>query len=704
VWLFLIVLFAVAESTLLLFHHARGRQSLSVSEAVLLPMFVSFSLDQVVWGVFFAMVLVRARVFREGMLRHVFNVSQYVLAAALGAVVWSVLRDASPGLDGQDVIAAVVALIAYAASSHVFVACAITFAEGARFVDLVRAVGPATLLNLGGSIAIGVLFAASYSGAHWTLLLFPLPLAGLYLGFRAMVRQSGERERVEKLHEATRALASSPDLDQAVAGFLGAVAQLASAADAGVLIASKDRFYWTRVGSSRPEIVMEETTDGPLLDLLNQVQSTRRVLVASGDADTPGRTLAERLGAHSMIVAPFVDEDGFLAVFNRTGADEFGEADARLIEALAQELVLSLDSYRLFAEVAEERQRFRRIFDASKEGVCLLDADARVRAWNPTLERMSGYSETEVMGAPWSDRIVIRTRDHRRIEGLDLVEVRPETELELVSREGPSRWVSILSSATQAAKEAGWVVLVRDVTAEHEAEEAKSDFLSTISHELRTPLTSIKGSLTIMSRGADALPPGVFDQMVGVMSRASDRLERLVLNLLFVSQMETDRAPELLGQEVVLDPVVRDKVEAILRDHSAIELRLADPPLVVRADRERVGQVIEHLLENALKFGGSGRITVEVRHSNGYAELVVGDQGPGIPAIDHERIFDRFVRLGNVLTRETQGAGVGLFIVKRAVDAMDGEVWVESQPGQGARFHVKLPLARPALVTDSASA
>lgn len=151
--------------------------------------------------------------------------------------------------------------------------------------------------------------------------------------------------------------------------------------------------------------------------------------------------------------------------------------------------------------------------------------------------------------------------------------------------------------------------------------------------------------------------------------------------------------------------VVRERVNSILRDHDNVALEITGKTLHVRADRERLSQVIEHLLENALKFGGpNGKIAVTIGRSNGYAHLTVSDEGPGIPGADQDRIFERFIRLGDVLTRETQGAGVGLFIAKSAVEAMDGHIWVESEPGKGATFHVEVPLARPVAVEEAEGA
>jgi signal transduction histidine kinase len=189
-------------------------------------------------------------------------------------------------------------------------------------------------------------------------------------------------------------------------------------------------------------------------------------------------------------------------------------------------------------------------------------------------------------------------------------------------------------------------------------------------------------------------------QMVAIMKRGSDRLERLVMNLLAVSQLEMGDV-QVFPDEIDVEEIVKGRIENVLPDHAQIEFNM-DESITVRADRERLAQVIEHLLDNARKFGGEeGKITISIDKENGFAHMKVTDEGPGIAKIDHDRIFDRFVRLGHVLTRETQGPGVGLFIAKRSIEAMGGTISVESAPDQGATFHVRVPLARPMAVTGT---
>jgi PAS domain S-box-containing protein len=690
------VLFGVTESTLLIFHHERGRQSFSASEAVLLPMVLALPYEQLVWAIASAMVVVRIRVWSEGFIKHFYNVFQYVISAAAAGGIWLLFGDSLSGFSFRHMAILTLSVLVYAIISHVLTAIVISLAESLAFVKVVTNIATPTLLNLFGNVAIGVLFAAAYAGGSWTVALFPLPLAGLYLGFRAVLRQQGERERIEKLHEASRALASSPDLDQAVIGFLHAVEKIVSAAEARVVLSGRDGWVWFGVRGGDVVGAVEPVEGTALEALVAELQRTGKPLIVDEESPAELQTIAAGLGARSLVSVVLQEEGGCLLALDRVGADAFGPSDAKLLEALADELTLSLDSYRLFAEVAEERERFVRIFTASKEGIMLMDHEGIVRAWNPALENITGYTAAEVTGQLWSNRVVLRTRDSQRIEGAGLVDVDPDTEYELVTRQGPGRWVALLTGPVQTGEDQGWVVMMRDVTAEHSAEEAKSDFLATISHELRTPLTAIKGSLQVLDRLVEEETDA--GQMVGVLQRGADRLERLVLNLLFMSQVETDGTLDLVTDEVDMTYQVRHSAEVLLRDHPRVQLDLPPGPVMVRADRERFLQAVDHVLENAMKHAALGRIRLSVSIDNGYAQLEVTDDGPGIEPEDQERIFERFVRLGDPMTRESQGAGVGLFIARRSLEAMGGRIWLESTPGEGATFHIAVPLARPMAV------
>lgn len=703
-WAFITATFALLESADLLFHHEGGREGLSASETVLLPLVVGFSFGQAVWGVVIAITITSLLDKRVSGAKALFNVAELGCAAAAGAGVWSLFSEPANTLTPRNAVVAAVAILFFATLTHVFVAGAIALAQGSSFRPFSGGVKSVLGWNLGGNITLGLFLAASFLNSRWTVLLFPLALAALFVGYRAVVRQSAERERVIHLHSATRALASNPSLDAALLGFLGAVGEVASSREAHVIVESAKGNVWTGVRGSEVLANMVPATEGALVNVLRTLQKSPRPLEASATTDKPTSELLNELGGETMIAVPLLDGDsvaGCLMVLDRVGADDFGTSDVKLLETLANELVLTLDSHRLFEQVSEERERFRKIFDSSKEGVVLIDDTARVRAWNPAAERITGFRAAEMEGHVWSDFIVVRTQDHERLAGAAVTEASPEAELELVTKEGPSRWISILSSPVQG-QEKGWVVLIRDVTAEHILEESKSDFLSTISHELRTPLTTIKGSVQVLTRKKEEQSP-IEQQMLSVLQRGTDRLERLVLNLLFVSQLDVNEGLKVHAEEVDLEEIVRLRAEVMAADHPDVTLHSPDGPVIARADRERMLQVVDHLIENAVKFCPDAPIEIEMGSDGGFAYVSVKDMGPGIPKVDQERIFERFVRLGHVLTRETQGPGVGLFIVKKAIEAMGGSVHLESAPGRGSRFTVTVPLVRPAVVADTSA-
>ncbi|HJR45332.1 MAG TPA: ATP-binding protein, partial [Actinomycetota bacterium] len=697
-WLALTLLFALSEYGAMLFHHEGGRQGLTTSEAMVLPMLVALSAPQFIWGITIGAAVAYIADRRVAPLKKAFNIGQFGCSAAIASGLWTWLSAPGPVFTPRNAAVAAACVLVFAVATHIFVAIAISVAERKRFSDLTKDVAEAIGWNVLGNVTLGLLFAAAYVAASWTIVLFLLPLGALHFGYRAVVRQSRERERLQDLHEASRALASSPDLGEALSRFLLSIADMTSASKAFALVMHQRKVLYSAVAGGTSVADLTEVDEGPHGDILDQLMSDPTPIVAQED-DEASKDLREALGATSLVGVPLVDDGetvGCLVVLDRVGAEEFGESEVRLLEAVGNELVLTLDSYRLFAEVAEERERFQQIFAGSKEGICLLDEEGVIRAWNPALARITGFDEEDIIGEKWFERILVRDRHHQRVEGLDIVTVSPDEELELVTRKGPPRWVAIMSGEMQSEDEKSWVILVRDITAEHELEESKSDFLSTISHELRTPLTTIKGSLQVMSRPNAAPQSDIGKQMIEIMKRGSDRLERLVMNLLAVSQMEAGDV-QVYPDEVPLEEMVRARIASILIDHPQVEVN-AHENVTVRADREKLAQAIEHILDNARKFGPeTGMITVEIATENGYARLSITDEGPGIPKIDQDRIFDRFVRLGHVLTRETQGPGVGLFIAKRSVEAMGGSVEVDSEPGRGATFHVRIPLALAAV-------
>jgi two-component system, OmpR family, phosphate regulon sensor histidine kinase PhoR len=232
-----------------------------------------------------------------------------------------------------------------------------------------------------------------------------------------------------------------------------------------------------------------------------------------------------------------------------------------------------------------------------------------------------------------------------------------------------------------------------------DAQRLKDEFFALVSHELRTPLTSIVGYLELLiEEEAGEISP---DQrrFLGVIERNARRLQRLVGDLLFAAQVEAGTL-SLDRESVDLEEVVREAVATgrPRADRAQVEL-VADtgdvPP--VEGDPDRLGQVVDNLVSNAIKFTpAGGRITVRLCRQDGRARIEVQDTGIGIPAAEQARLFERFYRASSATERSIPGIGLGLSISRAIAEAHGGAIVFESQEGSGTTFTVELPIARAA--------
>ena len=255
-----------------------------------------------------------------------------------------------------------------------------------------------------------------------------------------------------------------------------------------------------------------------------------------------------------------------------------------------------------------------------------------------------------------------------------------------------------------------------------EIDRLKSDFLSNVSHELRTPLTSIRSFTEIMLDDPEALTEDERVEFLGIIANQTERLTRLISDLLDLSRIEAGEmrcrlTPVALSQIIdrCLETLRTLAADREIRVRTEIEL---DLPAVL-ADSDRISQVITNLVDNAIKFtqprgvitvvarpcvdrepqgmgpqrGGPAGMTSISPESEAYVLVEVRDTGMGIPREHHQRIFDKFGQVGNVLTEKPQGTGLGLAISGNIVVQHGGAIWVESTPGEGSTFRFTLPVA-----------
>jgi signal transduction histidine kinase len=243
----------------------------------------------------------------------------------------------------------------------------------------------------------------------------------------------------------------------------------------------------------------------------------------------------------------------------------------------------------------------------------------------------------------------------------------------------------------------GRIWTLRDVTQQRELERLKEDFVATVSHELRTPLTSMMGFLEMIREGEAGQLTDEQQRFLAIVYRSSERLQRLVGDLLFVARVDASGL-QLQFAELEVTDVVRDVLEsssALARSREiAIETDLRDLPSLT-GDKERLVQLVGNLVGNALKFTPpGGRVTARTFVDGPAAVIEVEDTGIGIPTAEQRQLFQRFFRSSTATEQAIPGTGLGLVISRAIAEAHGGSIGVRSEPGQGACFRVELPLDR----------
>jgi len=331
------------------------------------------------------------------------------------------------------------------------------------------------------------------------------------------------------------------------------------------------------------------------------------------------------------------------------------------------------------------------LFNSMVEGLLLLDDAGRIVLANRAFSSLFGVTR-DVR----SQTIIEALRLH---ELADLVEFlgtqRQVLGYELKLGGVNDRWLQVNGAAISNGdgQRHGTVLVFHELTRIKQLESARKEFVANVSHELRTPLSLIKGYAETLLDGAKD-NEDVCVRFLQTIDRNAERLKLLIEDLLTISELESGRVKMNL-QPIPLRAMT-DKVFADFKsraEEKRVELINNAPDLRVRADTNRLEQVLGNLVDNAIKYGRmDGRVTVGgAAAPGGQVEMFVKDDGPGIPQEALERVFERFYRVDKARSREQGGTGLGLSIVKHIVQTHQGRVWARSEPGRGASFHFTLP-------------
>jgi len=456
------------------------------------------------------------------------------------------------------------------------------------------------------------------------------------------------------------------------------------------------------------ELAVRDLADWCLVDLLDEEGNPTRVAAAhSGPGKPPGPEPGPEPEADALDVArrgrPELSESrmcvplrargralGALTLLTRSDGRSYGADDLAAAQDLAGMAALAVDNARLTREV-EEAADAARVLTYVADGVTLIDRAGTIRLWNPAAEAITGLPADSVLGRPATEAIGGWKALAERIPiGAATEQVQPET-FPLETGLG-ERWISISGVDFFG----GTVYAFRDLTDARRLEELKADFVATASHELRTPLAAVYGAAQTLRRHDFALDEAGRDRFVSLIVEESERLNRIVNEILLANQLDAGRL-DLMEEPFDPGDLVERVVDAA-REHRPPGIRLSiqvsDEVPSVAADRDRVRQVLVNLVENAIKYSpDGGLVEVGVEETEGTVCFRVKDEGLGIPADEQARIFEKFYRLDPEMTRGIGGTGLGLYICSELLERMDGRIWVESKEGAGSTFSFELPAA-----------
>ena len=363
----------------------------------------------------------------------------------------------------------------------------------------------------------------------------------------------------------------------------------------------------------------------------------------------------------------------------------------------------------------------------TEQSVIGTDLDGVIDVWNPGAEKMLGLTEKQVLGA---DRKVIefhlvseleeRLRDmdarFTTVSGMDdfsalvdtvragYADVRDWTYVRADGKQVPVQ-VAATPRLDENGHRVGFIFVATDMTQAREFARLKDEFVGLISHELRTPLSSILGYLELMRDDDESPLSNEQLQYLGVAERNAHRLLRLVGDLLFTAQVESGRFPIDI-RDAELRSVVAASVESAtpVAATAGVELvcDVPDESVEVRGDTVRLGQAVDNLVSNAMKFTqAGGKVTVSLHREGDEAVVAVTDTGIGIPAVELSQLSQRFFRASTATRNAVPGVGLGLTITKAIVTAHGGRLDIASEEGVGTSISLRLPIETPRPVAEA---
>ena len=497
-------------------------------------------------------------------------------------------------------------------------------------------------------------------------------------GDEAVKHYMAERARVvRRLNDVVADMNGQLDLSAVLDRIAASLRELTRADAGGFVLIEKDVLRLVSI-DGLPSGLRGRTANLATSTVGELMRSGKTVMVATGEAGQFDDLIWSALpGLHTITVSlSHVGGRPYGALYALYSRRKVGHVELELLELLAGHASVALSNVTAFEEVVRQRAHERAVIDGSADGIAVLDADGLVRQWNPAAQRLTGVSAEGATGRPPPFPL-------------------PVPGAKLTHKLDSGRWLDVLCTGLEGRDEQ--VVDFRDVTASKELEEAKDLFLATTSHELRTPITVVQGFASTLASRWDKMSDADRRSAVQTIADRAGALAKLVEQLLLGSRAGADQLA-VSNAPFDLAGVLRAAAVAFrpLSDKHTLTTEVPDDLPQAFGDPTATDIIVGQLLENAFKYSPEGgAVIVGAKEAGDQIEVTVEDAGIGIPAVDRERVFERFVQGETGDRRRFGGIGLGLYIVRQLALAQDGEVMAAERPAGGTIMRLHLRRADP---------
>lgn len=507
-------------------------------------------------------------------------------------------------------------------------------------------------------------------------------------------RIEGEPKTLESL-EVKVDLGDGPEAMRVLESLLGEVVQ-AGGGGSGVLVTRSDE--GPRTSTYGFDLEQEQVLK-PLME-----EAVRELTDAGEFSSEMVMRLKQQSGASSAFGIPVRvggKSVGMFCLLHDSKDHQLFDDVNGIYHLMADRVEVTIQNARLLKRLLTERRWLEAVVQHSSDGVVILDRDGSVVGYNMTMSRMSGWSIGEAVGSPCHEAFPLSLEARPEVStslvrmGRRYFGERTEPmEAQMTNRNGVVLFVEVTGAPLfdEENRPLGWVMTLRDISRRKEMETLQKVFLSAVSHELHTPIAIIKGFAGLMADPDLELPRETIRDKAAIIIEESERLEKMVKQMLEATRIQAGGLRPQLSNEDVGKLVRRaaEKIGPVAKAAGCTVTVSVDPQsFLAMVDPGRLEQVVINLLENATKYAKRGNIEVTGKFGSRWIEIAVGDDGPGVDPADRERMFEPFVR--GKTSAHAGGSGLGLFIAKAAVEAHGGTLTLIESPRGGAQFVIKIP-------------